>query len=591
MKEFKVGEIETFAVVGIRDGADERKYIYLSDGEKETYRVRPFDFQLEWEDSNRPKVMQCVVTDVNVWGLPTLAQLRYNVLSECYAEPQSEYSFKLIEIREDINSNAIYYNLKDPFGLVHRYYPTKLEKLHEVSDIFSLVFDGIQEKDNNTDYLLLSPVDEVVSQIEDIFFKVDLFEPDSIDPRNDSLFGREDDTTEFKTSIVYPADGTKANIDKQLMIIAKTIAGFQNRNGGKLYIGVNDSGNTVGINSDYEHLETSEYDKFTYQKNIDGYENKIRNSIKYLLGAVANSNIMLDFKNEGAIDYCVITINKVLKPIFLNGNKLYERTGQLTQLLTDDAIVWFIEQRMMERNNIKLSETKDYKTEVSEEEMKIESETVIIESTADTNFSTQQLKLEDTDIIKHFASEPTTTDRIYNYITFYKNGQWSFQNMAIANDTVEYELPIMYSLRRERLVICYDNGRINVVNPYLIIKEKTANRMYQNGWNTNAKIISVFNLHSNDLLAFTSKDGAGAEYVKIHHVNAISVHQYIYSEGNLLINEKYAVKIISVKPILQKYQHFVSSLIFKNNQRSSHIGYKRSERNFQNVYRILESIY
>jgi len=591
MIEFKKGEIYTFGVVGIRESSDEKKYIYLSDGEKETYRVTPYDFQMEWEDSNRPKFMQCLITDVSIWGLPTLAQVRWNVLSECYEERESEYSFKLLEIREDVNTKASYYYLKDPFGIVHRYYPKREEKRREVGDIFSLLFHGIQEKEDNSDYLILSPVEDFESKKEDKAINIDSTESENYDPRNESLFGREDDITEFKRSIVYPADETEPNIDKQILIIAKTIAGFQNRNGGKLYLGVNDSGNVVGINNDYEYLGKSEYDKYTYQKNIDGYENKVRNSVKHLLGQVSNSNIMLDSKKENNTDYCIITINKVLKPIFLNGDKLYERTGQLTQLLKGDAITWFIEQRMMERNNIKLSETKDYILEVSDEEIKLDEEIVERVPLPDTNISLHRSNLKAVDIIRHLASDTVEADKIWSFITFYKDGGWSYQSKPISDDTVEYELPITYSLRKERLAICYDNGRVNLVVPYDIIKQvKTKGKKYKNGWNTKAKIIGAWNLHADDLLAFTSIDEASIEYVKIHRLKAISLHDQIYSEGNVLINENYGAKISTVKPILQKYQHFVSSLICKDNQKTRHIGIKRSDRDFKNVFHIMDSI-
>ncbi len=70
--EFIPGKIYTLSVVGIRE-ENESKYIYLSDGVLETYRVRPYDFQVEWEDFVLPDKMNVFVTSLNVMnGLPYL---------------------------------------------------------------------------------------------------------------------------------------------------------------------------------------------------------------------------------------------------------------------------------------------------------------------------------------------------------------------------------------------------------------------------------------------------------------------------------------------------------------------------------------
>jgi hypothetical protein len=73
----------------------------LSDGSKDTYRVTPFDYQLEWERSSLPSWLNCYVIDINIWGLPTLAQVRAEVLRNCYTDLDSAYPFKVLAIRED----------------------------------------------------------------------------------------------------------------------------------------------------------------------------------------------------------------------------------------------------------------------------------------------------------------------------------------------------------------------------------------------------------------------------------------------------------------------------------------------------------
>lgn len=583
MTGFKKGEIYTFAVVGIREDSNQQKFIYLSDGNIETYRVQPFDYQTEWENANLPERMQCYVQEVDIWGRPMLKQVRWNVLSELYTEQGGEYSFTFTQLKVDEKTKTEYFLIRDAFGLYHRYYPQANEPKRIVGDVFSLVFTGIKESKHNGDYLFLEPIKELITVAKTVEVESSIVENEV-----ESNFGNESDIQEFKSTIVYPAGSIEADIDKQMMVIAKTIAGFQNRNGGKLYIGVNDSGQVVGINRDFEHLEKSETDRYIYKADIDGYENKIRNSVKYLLGQISNSNILFEFNKAGEKDYCIITANKVLTPVFYNGTKLFERTGQQTQLLTNDAITWFIEKRLAERNNVKLADDVSLNNIVIENGIEEDHKKEVVEA------EVQQVerKINDLDIINHFKSkdkEPKI-ERLWYYFTFYNNGDWSYQKQAINADDVIYQLPIDSSLEKERLAICYKNGKVNVVNPRKITKIfKNAGKRYMNGWNTTSEILEIISLKSDDLLAFFSmKDNV--EYVKIHNISAISVHGSIHLEGNVLINSNQESEIMSVHLIQNKYKELVSSLIMRDNQRSSHIGFNVQTQSYQNTFKTLRSI-
>lgn len=67
-----------------------------------------------------------------------------------------------------------------------------------------------------------------------------------------TYIGVEDEYTEFKASLVYPA-GNKMihDIEKQMNEILQVICGFLNHKGGNLYIGVNDSGYVSGLECDF----------------------------------------------------------------------------------------------------------------------------------------------------------------------------------------------------------------------------------------------------------------------------------------------------------------------------------------------------
>jgi hypothetical protein len=570
MREYHAGQIYPFEVTDIRE-VNEKKYIYLSDGYKDTFRVPPYDYQQEWEPYNLPKVLNCYVVSVNEFGLPLLAQVRKEVLAHNYTEEGTEYAFKLVGKRTDSNTNAEYYELHDPFGLSHRYYPRQGESGREVSDIFSLVFNGIEERENNRAFLKLAPFQESILKQETL--KEELSEGKSLGNENESL--------EFKSTIVFPAGTTEPDIDRQIMIIFKTIAGFMNNHGGDLLIGVNDSGIVSGINRDFEYINTSKIDTYTYPANVDGYENKIRSTVKNLLGNTANANIQVTFPTHEGIPYCKIHISEVLKPIFLHQSKLYQRAGNMTQLLKGDEIAWFIEERYRKRAADEGGAMPVSKTETIEE---VEA----VESTSSP------------EMVPNLPSIPASqkSEKIWYWMTFYQDGAWSFDTISATGPDKVYEVAIPASLKKEPLVMAYKNGCVNVVIPYDQINpsgrngrklRKKAHR-YSNGWNTEAEILSFFCVDKKDLLVFESKDDNGTEWVKIHNVSAISVHGSLQLEGNVLINPRLNACITSVQPLPIYHYHFVSSLVLKDHQTSGYLGYRRKDKSLDKIYRVLDQL-
>jgi hypothetical protein len=570
MREYHSGQIYPFEVTDIRE-VNERKYIYLSDGFKDTFRVPPYDYQLEWEPYNLPPILNCFVVSVNEFGLPFLAQVRKEVLDHNYTEVGSEYAFKVVAKKIDPNSHTLYFELHDVFGLTHRYYPGSNEPEREVSDIFNLVFNGIEVKDRNRAHLRLSAFQEthlpVPNQMED--------------PREPSFLGEENETREFKSSIVYPAGTIEPDIDRQLILICKTIAGLMNKNGGDLYIGVNDSGHVSGIHYDFPHLNSSKQDSFTYQQNQDGYENKLRTSVKLHLSNTANANVGIEFPTEGKLTYCKVKINPVLKPIYLNEVKLYERAGNMTVLLKGDEVTWFVEERFRKRM---AQEGFQIATPKIENIQEIEVKELVSESSREVIVAEPQIH--------------KTEEKVWYWMTFYASGEWSFDNKpGQARDKV-YELAISTALKNERLIMAYKNGCVNVVIPYDQINPKGKNgrklknrgQRYKNGWNTKSEILDFFCEDRKNLLVFKSVQSDGTEWVKIHNVSDVSIHVNLNSEGNVLINQKFASEITAVKPLPIYHYHFVSSLVLKKHQTSGYIGFNRKEKSLDKVYRVLEQL-
>lgn len=101
--------------------------------------------------------------------------------------------------------------------------------------------------------------------------------------------GMESEEIEFKTSFIYPAgeNGGLPNPDKQKDEILKVINSFFNTRGGKLYIGVNDSGYGVGVEAD---LTSSIY---------NGDRDKYVRSVIDEVAMTWNNNIATTYMNVG----------------------------------------------------------------------------------------------------------------------------------------------------------------------------------------------------------------------------------------------------------------------------------------------------
>ena len=571
--EFKEGQTVPLYVSEIRE-VNEEKYIFLSDGLKDTYRVLPFEYQLELGVDNLPHSLKCYVKSVNIYGLPLLQQSRKDILETCYTDFGTEYPFKIIGTSE-VGVSPNFYHLKDSFGIKHRYYPSIGEPAREVNDIFSLVIEGVNEKDGNRSHLNFRSVESMLPLVKML---------ESVpDPRKESAFGVEGHKLEFKSTIVFPAGGIEPNIDKQMRVILKTIAAFQNSEGGMLYIGVNDSGSVAGIEYDFPYLNSGESDPYkNYLPTTDHYELKIRNAIRVGLGPYSNRNVNFEFLNQDGKTYCKIEVTKCVYPVFRSDSKLFQRAGNMIQILEKDEITWFIEDRLRYRENPGPALTKSLAKNITQ---------LVEEDIVEVDFESEQ-----TSVRPLVAAEPLIPyivpvvaqeeTKVWVWMVFYNNGTWSYGNKKFVSADVIYQVPIPMNHRNGRLVMVYKNGCVNIVCPYDIIKprsakggrtQKTVNKIYQNGWNTKSEILKIFTADDNDLLYFRSIQDSGAEWVKVHRVSAISVHTGLALEGNVLVNSKLLAKVEQVEKVENMYFPMISPLVLKDHQTSGYLGYRTSE--------------
>jgi len=152
----------------------------------------------------------------------------------------------------------------------------------------------------------------------------------------DMIEAGENALTEFKTTLRWDVKEEKVN-KKLEEVILKTIAGFNNADGGTLIIGVNDEYEVIGLESDYSTLENGDKDRF---------ELHFRNIINKAYGvAFGTSNISISFPDINDKEICVIDIKKGKNPLYnavidKNGQKIekfYVRSGNSSQEISSLA--------------------------------------------------------------------------------------------------------------------------------------------------------------------------------------------------------------------------------------------------------------
>lgn len=156
-------------------------------------------------------------------------------------------------------------------------------------------------------------------------------------------FGREDLHTEFKTSIVFPAEnGMKPDLKAQTAEIMKIVCGFLNAEGGTLYIGVNNEGVASGIAEDLPFFKNS---------SLDSYDLYVRNGIVAQMGVDANSYIRTEWPESPGKKVYALVIQPSPYPVKFQG-QYYIRQGSSTWPMLGQDLQLFLERKEAERHKL-----------------------------------------------------------------------------------------------------------------------------------------------------------------------------------------------------------------------------------------------
>jgi len=147
----------------------------------------------------------------------------------------------------------------------------------------------------------------------------------------------ENSQVEFKASVRW--DYREQRVNKVLeTIIAKSIAGMLNSNGGLLLIGVADNGEILGLEPDRKTLKSD---------SLDFYELTLTNILKDYIGLEYSRFVQFHFVEIDKKTICVCLIQKSAEPVFMKSGNDFDfwvRTGNSTRALNQRASHTYINQ-------------------------------------------------------------------------------------------------------------------------------------------------------------------------------------------------------------------------------------------------------
>jgi len=163
-------------------------------------------------------------------------------------------------------------------------------------------------------------------------------------PINELIESGEHSFLEFKSTMRWNVREVKSD-KKMEEIIIKTISAFSNAQGGKLLIGVSDSGETLGLQDDYNSLR---------EANKDYFEIHLNNLINAAFGKdFAPGAIQIQFPIVDENEICMVDIEPGKSPLYLDvtsksgikQRKFFVRSGNSSQDLNIDEAASYIQSR------------------------------------------------------------------------------------------------------------------------------------------------------------------------------------------------------------------------------------------------------
>ncbi len=167
----------------------------------------------------------------------------------------------------------------------------------------------------------------LLSQAVDILDKIRALLKLQKSSSNKKNYGKEDFHTEFKTSIIYPENSMRVDVQAQTKKIMQELCAFLNADGGHLYLGVSDIGYEMGLEEDLKNQ--------LFKGSRDKYEVYVNNQIVYYLGQTGAHYIHTHFDEDVKNAVLIIDVAPCPTPIAV-GNEFFERMGTSARKVNDN---------------------------------------------------------------------------------------------------------------------------------------------------------------------------------------------------------------------------------------------------------------
>lgn len=344
-------------------------------------------------------------------------------------------------------------------------------------------------------------------------FQSILIESDSTEKSEEEItnLGSESRFKEFKSSFFYSASD-----ESQDQVILRTIAGFLNAYDGigKLFIGVNDLGDIIGLENDLNHSPQI--------KNLDQYQNHIQSRVASAFPKEVNAMLDYHFHRAKNHTYLEIIIPSHDTPIAYNG-EFYQRQGVQTRILKGTDVTDFIARKLSLSPRERKVREYTYDNTINED---------LVKNIADPGI----------DYYSDFRQSGETMDVEHGKRADFLSYLYIFEDntyMVSANevDDFSFKIPIHNSQRRDYLLMCYDNACINKVEIRSLLS-KTLNKRYSNAMSSMGKLIAVYVSNDSAEVAVKTKRFE-SKYVKIYKVESISAHRILGLKGNCIVQDDF----------------------------------------------------
>lgn len=334
--------------------------------------------------------------------------------------------------------------------------------------------------------------------------------------------GSESKEKEFKSSIFYSASDTP-----QSSVIMKTIAGFLNSYefGGSLFIGVDDSGEVIGLEKDLKY--SSEI------RNLDQYQNHIQSLVVAAFPNEINARLDYKFHRVNNLDYLEIIIPSHSKPIPFE-NEFYQRQGVQTRRLRGEDLTDFMMNKLQGIQPSKLTK-KDGVGLVNYESIKNQEDGAQLQldmnSTNEIDFYSDLKKDGEVQKVKYEVNE----DDLLAYFYIFKNDTYKVSSSELPN--YEFKIPITEKYRFGHILMCYDNACVNKVEVRSIIN-KSFNKEYKNAKSTYGNLMTIYKSLPGDQILVETKR-FDKTYLKIFEVDKITEHRGVGLKGNCIVQDDF----------------------------------------------------